>query len=93
MRNAMERHIQTALQVILMAVVLWIGNTVVELRDSSNILTTQITELKSQVTEINSRFGSYMPRAETEAKFDLQSSSHVEINRRLDSIEHEIGTK
>ena len=92
MRNTMERHIQTALQVILVALILWIGNTVVALRDASNILTTQITELKSQVSEINSRFSGYMPRAETEAKFELQQSSHAEFNRRLDMIEREIGT-
>jgi hypothetical protein len=88
----MERHIQTAIQLIILAVIMWIGNTVVALRDSSAVLTTQITELKSQVTDINLRFNGYMPRAETEAKFDLESSKHSEINRRLDSVEREIGT-
>lgn len=92
MRNTMERHIQTAMQFILLALIVWVGNTVVALRDSSAILTTQVTELKRQVEDINGRFNGYMPRAETEAKFDLESSKHSEINRRLDSVEREIGT-
>lgn len=92
MRNTMERHIQTALQFILLGLIVWVGNTVVALRDSSAILTTQVTELKRQVEDINGRFNSYMPRAETEAKLDLQESKHAEINRRLDTVEREIGT-
>lgn len=93
MRNTLERHIQTVIQVLLLGMIMWVGNTVVALRDSSNVLNTQVTELKYQVTEINNRFNGYMPRAETEAKFDLRSSQHAEFNRRLDNIEREIGTK
>ena len=92
MRNTMERHVQTALQVILVALIVWVGNTVVALRDSSAILTTQVTELKRQVGDINGRFDGYMPRAETEAKLELQESKHTEIDRRLDAVEREIGT-
>jgi hypothetical protein len=89
----MERHIQTGLQVLLLGLIVWVGNTVVALRDSSAILTTQVTELKRQVEDINGRFTGYMPRAETEAKLDLQNSTHSEINRRLDALEREVGTR
>lgn len=93
MRNTVERHVQTFIQFILLAVLAWVGATVVDLRDSSNVLTTQVSELKNQVNAMNGRFDAYMPRNETEAKLELESSRHVEISRRLDALEREVGTR
>ena len=93
MRNTMERHIQTILLALVIAILAWVGNTIIELRDSSHVMATQVVELKNQVNEINSRFNGYMPRQETEAKFQLGESQHGEINRRLNSLEIEVGTR
>lgn len=90
-RTPMERHVQTVIQVVILAVLGWIGTTVVALRDSSNILTTQITELKKQVDAMQGRFGEYMPRSETQSRFEAHDAKHSDIDRRLDSIERKIG--
>lgn len=89
-KTTLERHIQTGLQALVLAVVIWIGNTVVALRDSSAILTTQITELKQQVNTMNGRFGEYMPRRETESRFEAHDMKHADIDRRLDSLEKKV---
>lgn len=90
-RTPMERHVQTVIQVVILGVLGWIGNTVVSLRDSSNVLTTQITELKQQVNAMQGRFGEYMPRSETQSRFEAHDAKHADIDRRLDSIERKIG--
>lgn len=90
-KTTMERHVQTGIQVIILGILAWIGNTVVALRDSSNILNTQITELKQQVNAMQGRFGEYMPRSETQSRFEAHDAKHSDIDRRLDAIERKIG--
>lgn len=83
----MERHMQTVIQVLLLAVLAWVGSTVVDLRDQSKIVRTEITEIKSQINAMNSRFDQYLPRNEAAAKFESEGYKHQEIDRRLDSLE------
>ena len=89
-KTTLERHIQTGLQAVVLGIVVWIGNTVVALRDSSAILTTQITELKQQVNSMQGRFGEYMPRSETQSRFEAHDVKHADMERRLDSLERKV---
>lgn len=84
----MERHIQTAIQCIIVGLVLWLGNAVIESRDAMTRLTEQVTQVRREMSEMNSRFDKYLLRTEADAKFDAQESKHVEIDRRLDVLEN-----
>lgn len=84
----MERHLQTAIQIILLGLIAWVGNSIVELRDSSSRLSEQVTQMQSQITEMNKRFDSYLLRTEADVRFDSQESKHNEIDRRLDVLEN-----
>ena len=83
----MERHLQSAVQILLLAVLIWVGTTVVDVRDQSKIVRSEITEIKSQISAMNSRFDQYLPRNEAVAKFEAEMSKHQEIDRRLNSLE------
>lgn len=87
-QGAMERHLQTGIQFILLGLLAWIGNSVVDLRDGSVEQKTQLVELKGQVTAINSRFADYPTRLEIQSRFDGTASRFQDVDRRLDSIEH-----
>lgn len=83
----MERHIQSGISFLILAALVWVGSTIVDLRDESKISRTEITEIKFQLNAMNSRFDQYLPRNEAAAKFESEAFKHKEIDRRLDSIE------
>ena len=83
----MERHIQTAIQVILVGLILWVGNTTLETRDSIIELKTQMVEARQQIGEMNQRFDRYMLRSEAEARLNALNGSIGEMSRRVEKIE------
>jgi hypothetical protein len=85
----MERHLQTAILSILVALLVWVGNAVVQSRDATTRLAEQVTQMRIDMTEMNQRFDKYLLRSEADAKFSSQEIKHAEIDRRLDSIERE----
>jgi ABC-type phosphate transport system auxiliary subunit len=50
--GALERHIQTMVQAALLAVLLWIGGTVVDVRDRVNRMEERAIALSSQVEDM-----------------------------------------
>lgn len=86
----LERHIQTAIQIILVALIMWVGNTSLETRDSITELKTQMTEARQQIGEMNQRFDRYLLRTEADARFDSLKAQNTEIAARLDRIDRGI---
>jgi len=84
----MERHFQTAISAVLVGLLMWVGNVVVESRDATTRLSEQVTQMRRDMTEMNSRFDRYLLRTEADARFNAQESKHIEIDRRLDVLEN-----
>lgn len=78
----MEKHIQTLLSAIILAAILWVGNSVLALRDSTAELRGQMSAVNQQLDEMNRRFDKYLTRAEAEARFDMAQG-------RLERLEHQ----
>lgn len=84
----MERHIQTAILTIVVGMLMWVGNAVVETRDATTRLGEQVLQVRREMTEMNQRFDKYLLRTEADSRFDAVKSKHIEIDRRLDVIEN-----
>lgn len=52
MTNGFERHAQTAIQVVLVAVTLWVGSAVISLRDSSIRLEEKQSQMKESMADL-----------------------------------------
>jgi len=84
----MERHIQTAILTVLVGLLMWVGNAVIESRDATTRLAEQVTQMRIDMTEMNQRFDKYLLRTEAAAHFSAQEGKHTEIDRRLDVLEN-----
>lgn len=84
----MERHLQTAILTIMVGLLMWIGNAVIQSRDATTRLAEQVIQVRSEVTEMNSRFDKYLLRTEADTRFDAVRTKNIEIDRRLDVLEN-----
>lgn len=85
--GTMERHLQTVILTVLTAAIIGLVNLVLQLRDNSAVLITEVAALKEQIIATNARFDQYLPRSEAEARFGREDDKHSAIDQRLDSLE------
>jgi chromosome segregation ATPase len=79
-----QQHAQTAIQVILVAITMWVGSAIITLRDSSIRLEEQYKQTRESLTEL---------KAELAALRILIASSserQVDFNYRLNNLEARI---
>lgn len=84
----MERHLQTAIQVLLVALVLWTAKAVFDTRDGIVELRAQMVEVRQQMAEMNQRFDRYLQRTEADARFDAINGKIGDNARRLEKLEN-----
>ena len=85
--GTMERHIQTAIQVIIIALIIWVGNTTVDTKDSIIELKTQMVATNKRMDEFSALFDRYLLRSEADARFDVLKERTSENSRRLNLYE------
>lgn len=52
MHNGFEKHAQTAIQLVLVAITMWVGSSVITLRDSSIRLEEKGTQMRESLTDL-----------------------------------------
>lgn len=52
MNNGFEKHAQTAIQLVLVAITMWVGSSVITLRDSSIRAEEKGTQLRESLTDL-----------------------------------------
>lgn len=98
--GTMERHIQTMVQAGLLAVLLWIGNTVVDVRDRVNKMEERAVALSAQVEEMKSSTSRTMDdrwrgsdhrtyASQVDSRFSLLDKGLDKMERRVETIERE----
>jgi hypothetical protein len=94
-RNAgrMERHFQSAVQALIVALLIWVGSSLIDLQKASASTQTSLAEVKDQIKAMNGRFEAYMPRSEAEVRWHAQGDTNAEFDRRLNSLEGIRSTK
>ena len=85
--GSLERHVQSIIQALILLTLAWSGKTLIDVRESTAETKTSLIEMKSRIETMNQRFEYYIPRAEADARFGAEDSKHVDIERRLNSIE------
>jgi hypothetical protein len=76
----MERHLQTAIAAVLVATLLWFGNTMMDLRDRITAIEVQVADVRESLKDDANN--AYTAR---DATRDFAS-----IHRRLTTVEHSI---
>ena len=98
--GSVERHIQTVVQAGLLAVLLWIGGTVVDVRDRINRMEEKMVSLGMQVEEQKSTAARNMDdrwrgsdhrayAAAIEKKFADMEREHDKMERRIETLERD----
>lgn len=98
--GVIERHIQTVVQAALLAVLLWIGGTVVDVRDRMNRMEEKFNNLSVQVEDQKNATNRNMDdrwrgadhrayAASVEKKFSDIEREHDKMERRLETLERD----
>ena len=56
--SGLEKHAQTAIQVILVAITIWVGSSIITLRDSSIRLEEQTKQLRETLSDMKAQIAS-----------------------------------
>lgn len=86
-QGAMERHIQSIVQAVIVALLLWVGATLLDVQKATIEATTSLVEVKNQISQINSRFDRYPTRDEVEARFETANNARIDLSHRVDALE------
>ena len=77
--SLMERHIQTGIQIVLVALLIWFGQSIIELKDKMARVETQLLSIQTaQAASVADRY----PR--TQASIEIG-----QLRREIDSLEQE----
>jgi predicted nucleic acid-binding Zn-ribbon protein len=98
--GALERHIQTVVQAGLLAVLLWIGGTVVDVRDRINRMEEKMVSLGMQVEEQKTTAARNMDdrwrgsdhkiyAGTVDKKFSDMEREHDKMDRRIETLERD----
>jgi TolA-binding protein len=89
-----EKHAQTAIQVILVAVTLWVGSAVLTLRDASIRTEEKNTQMRESIIELKGEISRLSSSFALIAERNFATSHQMrDIETRLAQIERAIGRK
>ena len=86
--NGFERHIQTIVQVIITALVLWVGNTVTNVRDSTIRLEEKYSQTRSDVVEIKAELAALRTQIAVAAATSIGTQTQIkDLEARVSKVE------
>jgi len=86
--NGFERHIQTVIQVIITALLLWVGNAVLNVRDSAIRLEEKYSQTRSDVIEIKAELAALRTQIAVAAAIGLSTAGQIkDLEARIGRIE------
>jgi ribosomal protein L29 len=86
--NGFERHIQTVIQVVITALLLWIGSAVLNVRDSSIRLEEKYTQTRSDVVEIKAELAALRTQLAVASATGQTTTTQIrEFEQRLTKVE------
>lgn len=92
--NGFERHIQTVIQVIITALVLWVGGAVMNVRDSAIRLEEKGVQVRADIVEIKAELAGLRTSIALAAASDIRTQVQIrEIEARLGKIENIISNR
>lgn len=89
--NGLEKHAQTAIQVILVAITIWVGSSIISLRDSSIRSEEKYTQMRESIVELKSEIAALRTTIANGAERDLALSQAIrELTARVESLERRV---
>lgn len=86
--NGFERHIQTVIQVIITALLLWVGNAVLNVRDSAIRLEEKYAQTRSDVIEIKAELAALRTQIAVAAATGLSTQTQIkDLETRVGKVE------
>jgi hypothetical protein len=87
--NAMEKHIQTLLTAVILAVLIWSGNSIVTIQTQVARLEVQVLNLTNKLNEFQPGQGARLNDALVMLQRDLDSANRrsEELDRRVRALE------
>lgn len=90
-RSMFERHLQTAIQVVLVALILWSGSQLVQIGQQSAVLEERLTTQAEQLSELRRELKEWSDlfyrRTDAERELDQIESRIDNLDRRVSSLE------
>jgi len=89
--NGFEKHAQTAIQVILVAITIWVGSSIITLRDSTIQNTERNQQMREAIVELKTEIAALRTVIANMAERDLIQGQRLQnLDNRVDKLEQRL---
>lgn len=86
-----ERHIQTILTALILAILVWVGSTLIDVSEQQAVQVVQIQALNERIAEMKESTRDRYTRSDASRDKEAMQERMKSFERRLDQVESRIG--
>jgi len=89
--SSLERHGQTIIAGLILASIIWVGNSVAALSGTMGVVINRLQNLELSIAAMDERFDRYQTKAQAVSEMENIRLVNKILDRRIESIEQKVG--